>query len=295
MGYQLWTSPVTGYRRKGTRLSELRSVLGAGITARTIFEPLQSCPSNAPAPEMALVLKRRGFDVAGVRDTEEGPVTGFVAADSLRDGTVKDYTEPMRAQHLVSDATPLAELLTLLKSKEHVFVLKGQGVKGIITRADLNKPPVRVYLFSLVSLLEMHLRFWILRSYGTNGWKPEVKEERLLAAKELQAKRLRRNDQTELLDCLQFCDKRDLVVAKDDVRKRLGLGGKRNSVRLLSRAEDLRNQLAHSQHDLVQGTAWPALIELVENLEAIVQQSDDAVEEIARASAKGIKPLSVAV
>lgn len=295
MGYQLWTSPITGHRRKGTRLSELRSVLEAGISARALFEPLQSCLSNAPAREMALALKERGFDVAGVQDTKGGPVTGFVAADSLRDGTVKDHTEPMRAEHLVSDATPLEELLTLLRSKERLFVLLGPGVKGIITLADLNKPPVRVYLFGLISLLEMHLRFWVLQSYGVDGWQKELAEERLVAANELQAERLRRNEQITLLDSLQFCDKRDLVVAKADVRARLGLDGKGKSMSLLRKAEDLRNRLAHSQHDLVQGTSWPALIELVESLEAIVQRSDDAVEEIARSSGKGIKGLLAAV
>lgn len=92
MGYQLWTSPITGYRRKGTRLSELRAVLGAGITARTILEPLQSCLSNAPATEVALILRERGFDVVGVQDTEKGPVTGFVAADALRGGSIKDHS-----------------------------------------------------------------------------------------------------------------------------------------------------------------------------------------------------------
>ena len=37
MSYELWTAPITGYRRRGTRLSEIRS------------------------------LEYRGFDVAGVQ------------------------------------------------------------------------------------------------------------------------------------------------------------------------------------------------------------------------------------
>lgn len=67
-------------------------MLGAGITARTILEPLQSCLSNAPATEVALILRERGFDVVGVQDTEKGPVTGFVAADALRGGSIKDHS-----------------------------------------------------------------------------------------------------------------------------------------------------------------------------------------------------------
>jgi len=56
MGDRLWMSPATGYRRRGTRLVELRAVLGAGITARTVLEPLQSWPSDANAEERARVL-----------------------------------------------------------------------------------------------------------------------------------------------------------------------------------------------------------------------------------------------
>jgi len=295
MGYDLWTSPITGYRRKGTRLSELRSVLGTGITARTILEPLQSCFLNAPAQEIALLLKERGFDVAGVQSAEKGPVMGFVAAKSLRDGTVKDLAEPLHAEHLVSDATPLGELLRLLRSKERVFVLVGPEVKGIITLADLNKPSVRVYLFGLVSILEMHLRFWVFMSYGQDGWQHELKDDRLRIANELQAERRNRTEEIALIDCLQFCDKRDLIVAKADLRAKLSLGSKTKSASLFGEAEDLRNRLAHSQQDLVQGTSWPDLIQLVESLEVVVHRSDDAVEEMAKVSGKGLNGLLVAV
>ena len=166
-------------------------------------------------------------------------------------------------------------------------MLVGPDVKGIITLADLNKPSVRVYLFGLISLLEMHLRFWVLQTYGADNWQKAIKEERLRAANELQAARRGRNEQIALIDCLQFCDKRDLVIGKSDLRTKLGMSSKTQSAALLSKAEDLRNRLAHSQQDLVQGTSWPALIELAQSLEAIVHTSDDAVEEISKASGKG--------
>jgi hypothetical protein len=56
MGFQLWTSPVTGYRRAGTRLRELRHLFEDGITARAILEPLQCCHAGADALTMAQIL-----------------------------------------------------------------------------------------------------------------------------------------------------------------------------------------------------------------------------------------------
>ena len=72
MGYELWTSPITGYRRRGTRLAELRALLASGITAHAILEPLRWCPADAPSADIQSALRQKGFDVAGVLQDERG-------------------------------------------------------------------------------------------------------------------------------------------------------------------------------------------------------------------------------
>jgi len=282
MGYQLWTSPITGYRRKGTRLAELRSLIGSGITAHAVLEPLQSCPADASASKMAKILRQRDFDVAGVQSQQDGAVIGFVTRQSLTNGKVRDHMRPMTADQLISDSTPLPSLLSVLKTRQHTFVLIGPGVRGITTRADLNKPPVRVYLFGLMSLLEMHLGFWIRAVYGEDSWQKKLTDKRLDAATRLQADRRKRNQNVSLVECLQFCDRRDLVTARQDLRDRLCLGTKAQALVLLKRAEDLRNLLAHSQQDLVKGSSWEEVIALVEWVEAVIHRSDEEVEQQAK-------------
>ena len=279
MGYQLWTSPTTGYRRTGTRLRELRNLFESGITARAILEPLLSCPSGANAIEVSKILHDMDFDVGGVQEDPRGHVIGFVYRESLKDGIVRDHLNKMTAEHLISDSTPLASLLSILKTKEHVFVLVGQHVEGIITRADLNKPPVRVYLFGLISLLEMHLTYWVKDAYPNDDWKEKLSDSRLKNAEELLAKRESRNQQTDLVDCLQFCDKRDLIIVRESVRNSLCLADKNSAKKRLVRAEELRNLLAHSQQDLTQGSSWEEVIEVVEWVETVVYTSDDLVEK----------------
>jgi hypothetical protein len=177
MGYQLWTSPITGCRRKGTRLSELRSLTEAGITAHAILEPFTSCPAGAPAPEAAQMLRRRDFDVAGVKESPDGEVSAWVTTDDLEDGLVQDHKRPLTANDLISDATPLSAVLSTLKERRFSFVLIGPEVRRIVTKADLNKPPGRIYLFSLISLLEMHLGFWIREEYREESWKKNARQE----------------------------------------------------------------------------------------------------------------------
>ena len=73
---------------------------------------------------------------------------------------MSDYGEDIGLEDLISDATPLAQIFSGPGERQHSFVLAGGSVSGIVTRADLNKSPARIYLFGLVSLLEMHLVFW---------------------------------------------------------------------------------------------------------------------------------------
>ncbi len=286
METQLYTSTVTGYRRKGTRLTELRAVLSAGILARTIFEPLQCCALDASAPEIKHRLEERGFDVVGVQTHQKGPLIGFAEKVNLDRGSIKEHTQPIRAEHLIADTTPLGDLFSVLHEKERVFVLSGTAVNGIVTRADLNKPPVRVYIFGLMSLLEMHLGFWIWKSYGDEAWKNKLKKSRIKAANTLQENRRGRNEQITLLDCLQFCDKRELVLGKKALRTKLGLENESQAKSMLGAAEDLRDRLVHSQHDLVQGASWPVLIELIGEIETLVNRSDLIVEQEAASGRK---------
>lgn len=278
MGQQLWTSDVTGYRRRGTRLSELVAVLGSDVTTRSIIEPLQSAPAQLPAQEAKRLLTERGFDVAGVQDREGGPVLGVVIAEELLSGTVFDHLKPLRAEELISDSTPLSELLGILRKKEHAFVVVRSGVRAIVSQADLNKPPVRVYLFGLISLLEMHLRFWISKEYPEETWQSKIKEERLNDARTVLVERKRHDEATTLLDCLQFCDKALLVACCPELLAKLKLTSKNKAGLLFRRAERLRNNLAHSQLDLAGSSSWETLLDRVEEIERFVRLSDEMIE-----------------
>jgi hypothetical protein len=286
MGYQLWTSPITGYRRRGTRLVELHAVLGSQITARAIFEPLQSCPADAPAREMSRALEQRDFDVAGVRIERDGPVIGFVERKRLKNKTIRDHLAPLTEDDWVKESLSLASLIQRLKQREFVFVRLEANAAGIITQADLNKPPVRVYLFGLISLLEMHLSYWVKAEFPENAWPKAIKPKRLKKAEEHQGECRRRKHDLELVDCLQFCDKRDLLVGKESVRSDLCLGSKGEATTRLHQAEDLRNRLAHSHYDLIGGTSWGDLFCLVEWMEAVIQASDGCVEQRAQQGAQ---------
>ena len=285
MGYQLWTSPITGYRRHGTRLSDFNEALGDRLIARDICEPLQSCPSNAPSLAMADILLRREFDVAGVRDVCMGPVVGWVAQEDLMVGQVSDHVRAIDDDDVTDALTPLRRLFELFKKRAFLFVRTDGDLSYILTRADLNKPIVRVYLFGLISLLEIHLGFWVANLYPKDTWMDRLTVERLQRAEIFQENRASAGQMLDLIQCLQFCDKQKILVGHAGIRDALQLGSKSAAKDLLSDVEELRNSLAHSQYDLIAGGSWESLIALVERVQSIIDISDRRVEKEAVAIA----------
>jgi hypothetical protein len=282
MAYELWTSPVTGYRRMGTRVKEVRTLFDKDVTMRCIYEPLKACPADADAVEMAVLLEERGFDVAGVKEPDTDSITRFVTAASLKSGgNVRDHAVNIAIDNLIADATSLAKVFSILGSREYSFVVVDANVAGIITRADLNKPPARIYLFGLVSLLEMHLVFWIRKEFGDEAWKQHLKESRIEQALKLYEQRKQKHQELNLCECLQVCDKADVVMTHDELRDLFAINSKNEGRRLFGRAEDLRDLLAHGQTSLVEGTTWEDLTKAVAWIERALEASDAKIEKLA--------------
>lgn len=136
----------------------------------------------------------------------------------------------------------------------------------------MQKAPVRMLLFGLVTLLEMHLLRLIRIYYPNDSWQEFLSDGRLEQAKKLLSERHARNEAIDLADCLQFCDKRDLILRRSDIQKSVGLESKKSG-ELLESAEKLRNKLAHAQ-DIVTGSSWPEIIDLAKEIEVLLERCE---------------------
>jgi hypothetical protein len=231
---------------------------------------------------MAALLEQRGFDVAGVKEADNNSITRFVTAASLKKGgNVRDHAVDIAIDNLIADATSLAKVFSILGRREYSFVVADANVAGIITRADLNKPPARIYLFGLVSLLEMHLVFWIRKEFGDESWKQHLTESRIEQALKLYEQRKQNHQELNLCECLQVCDKANVVMTRDELRDLFGINSKTEGRRLFGRAQDLRDLLAHGHTSLVKGTTWEDLTKTVAWMERSLEMSDNKIEELA--------------
>lgn len=276
----LWRSHATGKVRRGTRVAELRRLFDERVTVSAIYEPLDCCFADDPADEIAERMRLYSFDETGLKVSEDAAIAGYVRLVDLKDGRCGDHRRDFVHTDLIADSTSLVDVLLTLREEARRYVLVGRDVAGIVTRADLQKPPVRMLVFGLVTLLEMHLAFLVRYLYIEDAWQEALSKSRIAVARNLMEQRADRGEELALLDCLQFCDKRDLVLRKKDGIELLGFASKSAGRCVLRGIEDLRNKLAHAQ-DLVSGTTWKAVSDTLEQTEALIARSEQLVDAAA--------------
>lgn len=236
------------------------------FTAGDIAEPLLSFDSDAPESARTRIMRARHQQLAGIR--VDGVVQAYVRladleADAAAAAAAGVAVPPSRhrQQHISADqvvaiGASLIDVVGILARHDHCFVSVLDSVVGVIERAAVNKPPVRMWLFGAITLYEMGLAPLIEKVFPDGGWQALVPAARLEKARELQRERQRRNQHCELIDCLQLSDKAQLTLEYQPARDALGLTSKRAGKALIKDLESLRNHLAHAQdivaHDWVQ-------------------------------------------
>lgn len=153
-----------------------------------------------------------------------------------------DLAEPLPS---LDENQPVA--LGALAAAEQMFIEWRGDVAAVITRRDLQKPPLRVWLFGASTVLAANLTWGIAELYRDDSWQSEITPGRFKKPVELHAERQRRGSACALLNCLQVKDKADILVRDAASFAALGLHSRGEADRFTSDIEKLRNHLAHAQ------------------------------------------------
>lgn len=282
MGQDLWVSKSTGERRKGTGFLDFKKIFTDKITAQVIYEALVSCSAQSNASDARQALTERDFDSAGVVDVQEN-IIGFVMTNSLIDGQVKDYLIEIKRDRIISDSTPLFEIFNVLKNNDFVYVNYIDKVVGILSKADLNKPPVRIYIFGLISLFEMHLSYWIKHYFPDDSWQSVLSKGRLKILEGVFAKRRENgmNQQLTIKECLQIYDKKNILLNNQKFIDFFDCS-KKKFKKSMESIESIRNNIAHAQNSILEGSNIEIMSDALNFCEHFLIRSDDAVLELAK-------------
>ena len=250
-----------------TSHEHLKKIFTENFSVGDIAEPLVSFDAVRPGPRVREFMGQRAFEVVGVR--RNGVIVGYVRRDELGDGDCIDCLREFDPEEVVSDSACFAAVVRLLSERPRIFVTGFGEVGGIVTRSDLQKAPVRMWLFGMVSIIEMNLMRLIEAKYDGDDWRQHVSEARLQKAEELLAERKRRNQELSLIDCLQFSDKGQIVLKDEQLRERVGFTSRRRGEDTIKGLQALRNNLAHSQ-DII-SFDWDTIVRLAENLDTVLE------------------------
>ncbi len=221
-----------------------RRLLQSGITVRQITTSDLFCLD----PDVDVDRARRELEILDIDQAPlaETPIRRSVRLPDLRDaaGTLDSVAEPIKVEEVVAGSTGLASLLPRFAERDHFYVLDGDGIQGIVTRADLQLPPVSMAVLGLVVSLEMALTE-LIATYSHGSWLDEMQDGRRRKLLERFEKARRANAEITELECLDLIDRFDLVGRISPLGEALAIVSPNQADKVRKRIEKLRNPLAH--------------------------------------------------
>lgn len=212
--------------------------LETGLRVRhiTTFE-LSTCDLDTNVEAVLTEPSLSAFDCIPIRSGSI--IIGYIRRAPDLQGSVRQHMRPIEESVLVSADLPLTQFIPQFPSTPFRLVLDGVTIRGIVTWSDLQKLPIRLFAFSLITNLEMVMAEAIRAKYAdSTDWLVLLSERRHQGI-EAKRKLLQQRDlEPSLLELTDFCDKRDILA------KRLGLGGQFRKD--LVAIEELRNTTAHA-------------------------------------------------
>ncbi len=249
-----------------TRQARMRRLFTEGFAAIDIAEPLYSVDGVREARVAAEWMDTSGLDIVGVR--RNGAVVGYARRENLDSGACLDHIESFYENQILPETGNLADAILVLEKHPFCFVAMLGHVGAYVSLREVHKPPVRMWLFGMITILETYITRIVREKYPDDSWQQVVSAGRLQKARTLFEERQRRKERVELLDCLQFGEKGRILLNDDRIREDAGFGSIREGKQRLKEIESLRNNLAHSQ-DIV-GSNWTVIVGLSRRLETIM-------------------------
>jgi hypothetical protein len=244
----------------------LLRVFNENFTAIDIASPLLSFDADRKAQKVLNVLEKKGMNIAGVR--VEGVIAGYVHRDKLSEGTCFDHLCDFDDHFSLDASASLPEVIRALEERERLFLTIFGVAAGVIRKEDLEKPAARMWLFGMISLLEMSVTEAIKMRFGDDSWQNLVSPARLLKAQTLFEERKESNVPCDLLSCLQLIDKGTVFMKDLKLRSTTIYQSRRSGERDVKRLVRLRNHLAHSHHLLPDN--WDAILILAKRFDNIL-------------------------
>lgn len=258
---------------------DLYNCTAAELATHSVEHPDQDTPPS----DAAAWLDENGYDAAPVY-ADDDPV-GFLHEDDVTtdDGgdSLENQLTPLTIDYMISGDTSLTDILSALIEQPVYFLGGHNHVTGILTRADLNTAPARIYLFDRITYLEEHLRELILERKP--DWKnTPVAVDELNVIEDRYEDAQAANVALDELHYAQFSTLETIATSVDACWQTCGFSTKGGANSRLHEVTELRNDVAHANL-LVENTDSNELLSsnrTTENLHNTPETIHDALSNL---------------
>jgi hypothetical protein len=175
----------------------LLSLFHEGFNVIDLAQPLRSLDEASSKVAARKLVNKEDIPVLGVR--REGSVAGYLLPKDLKGSGDLSGFRKFTPEQLLDDTANLDQLFIPLSSQDLLFIEVLGEVACIVTHDDLEKPPMRMWLFGVITLVEMNVSWAVQELYPNNRWVNMISAARLAKAEELQEERDRRKQHASLL------------------------------------------------------------------------------------------------
>ena len=192
-------------------------------------------------------LRDNNYDIGIVKLDDKN--YGYVLLERLKESNSEDirgFVQKISDSEIVQADTPVPDILNKFEQNKYLFVYKDRELVGIITYADLNRPPIYAFCYLLISEFEKLLRRVVEETYSSDEWLKHLSDphkadigKRYILAKA-------RGVENTLLECTTLPDLKEILLKADKWRI-LGFQRKQEYNSQMKKIIDFRNDVMHNR------------------------------------------------
>jgi hypothetical protein len=183
---------------------------------------------------------------------------------------ISRISAPLEHDEVISDSTPLKQAFEFIVKNRRVFIKSGNRIDKIATISDLNKISFRIWMFGIISILEMKLRIFILENL-LEDWQRSLSPGRLNKVKTLYSQREQKNMQIDLIECIQLIDALAIITENEDLQSKIAPDmTKKKFTKSFEKLNNIRDELAHSNQSF--SNEWSEILDSLNFAENLIEK-----------------------
>jgi len=246
--------------------------------AQIMVTELDYCTRNDDPSRILGVMDTKNYDIMPVK--EDDRFIGYIERSLLEKmKQIGLAMQVIKFDIIVSSNTSIDKVINLFQKSRFFFVNRANDLVGLVTYADLDKIPVRIWLFILISKFEILLLQLIKKFYKKSLWLNELTPLRRRKITDLLNEKRKHDIDVSLEDCLNLGDLIELLERDGGLRSFVGYETRNSCSQEMSGLDHLRNNVVHPSNSLVNSyDGVKKLNERIGRLQQAMKRVESALE-----------------